>query len=409
MAAPPSNHLSIPSPWQSAFRRWISFHRLLWALTLVSFLIAWNRGLALLYGLFSLLIALLLISYLMPHRQLRNIKVTRRITGDLTAGRPGSITYRLETPRTRYHVELVESLEFSEEEKQHFFLNKISGRTTCTLQFNCRQRGCFQLQDILLSSAYPFGIIKISKHIETELVEILVFPKLFELNRIPMPLLADATTWGEVFIPQKGGRDEYTAVREYSHGDELNRIHWPVSARHQRLVVREYEKTDRPAMLVVLDCGKQFNVGRNHQSTFEYAVSIAASMIRFASREGLQCFLVAHNDRWRELSIQAYSSDLYALYELLARLNAGSRYPYTSLVVQAHQRFPQANLIATFRLDSDPNPPDLSPNVTQIDLEMNARSFRFPDQPGDGHGWRREANRLIYNIAANQNLENLFQ
>lgn len=162
-------------------------------------------------------------------------------------------------------------------------------------------------------------------------------------------------------------------------------------------------------MLVVLDCRKRFNVGEGHRSTFEFAVSIAASMIRFASREGIQCFLVAHNDRWRELAIQAYSADLYSLYELLARLNADSNHPYHSIVGQAHQRFPQANLITTFRLDSEPNQPELSPYVTQVDLEMDQKSFRFPDQAGARNGWRREANRLIYSICANQKLENLFQ
>lgn len=409
MTASSFTSITIPTQWQALLKRWITFHRVLWALTLISFFIAWNRGLALLYGLFSLLVALLLISYLMPNRQLSKIRVSRQLKGDFTAGQPGSITYQMETRRPRYHVELLESLEFAQEKEQYFFFNKISGRTTCRIEFDCLQRGCFRLGDIHLSSAYPFGVFKISKHIQSEPVEILVFPKVVALSRIPMPLVADATTWGDVRIPQKGGRDEYTAVREYSHGDELNRIHWPVSARHQNIVVREYEKTDRPSMLVVLDCRERFNVGDGQRSTFEFAVSIAASMIQFASREGIQCFLVAHSKRWQELAVQAYSADLYALYELLARLNAGGNHPYHSIVGQAHQRFPQANLITTFRLDSDPDQTELSPHATQIDLEMDRKSFRFPDQTGAQNGWRREANRLIYSVCANQKLENLFQ
>ncbi len=389
-------------------RRWFNFHRVLWALTLVCFFIAWNRGLALLYGLFSLLMALLLLSYLMPNRQLRHIQALRQFSGDFTAGRPGSITYHLQAHRARYHVELIETLEFAEQKEQHFFFNKISGRTTCKLQFTCLQRGCFQLRDIQLSSAYPFGIVKFSKSIQTEPAEILVFPKVFEFSRLPTPQVADITTWGDVFIPQKGGRDEFAAMREYSHGDELNRIHWPVSARHQNLVVKEYEKTDRPAMLVVLDCRNKFNVGEANRSTFEFAVSIAASMIRFASREGMQCFLAAQTDRWQELTIQAFSADLYALYELLARLNGNGNHPYHRVVGQAHRRFPQANLVATFRLDSDPTQPRLSSRVTHIELEMDEKSFRLSDQPGTGNRLQRHGNRLIYRVCADQKLENLF-
>ncbi len=362
-----------------------------------------------LYGLFSLLIALLLISYLMPNWQLRNIRVTRRFINDFTVDKPGSITYLFEVRGSRYHVELMEYFEFAEFKEQCFFFGKISGRISCKLQFNCLQRGCFRLRKIQLSSAYPFGIVKFTKSFQTEPMELLVFPKVFELSRIPMPLVADTTTWGEVRIPQKGGRDEFTAVREYVHGDELNRIHWPVSARHQNLVVKEYEKTDRPAMLIVLDCCQNFNVGQGHLSTFESAVSIAASMIQFASRQGFQCFLVARNGRLQKLTIQAYSADLYTLYESLARLNCNDIHPYNRVVEQAQKQFPQANLITTFRLDSDTTQPNLSPHMTQIDMEMDKKSFYFPKQSGAKKGMRQEGNRLIYSVSANQQLENLFQ
>jgi uncharacterized protein (DUF58 family) len=399
----------IPPEWQVVLRRWFNFQRVLWALTLMCFLIAWNRGLALLYGLFSLLLALLMVSYLMPRRQLRHIQVVRQFAGTFTAGRPASITYHLKTHRTRNHVELIEAIEFAEKKNQHFFFEKISGQASCKLQFTCLRRGCFWLRDIQLTSAYPFGIVWFSKFIQTEPAEILVFPKVVEFSGVPMPLVADATAWGDVFIPQKGGRDEFSTVREYSHGDELNRIHWPVSARHQNLVVKAYEKTDRPSMLVVLDCRKKFNVGEANRSTFEFAVSIAASMIRSASRDGMQCFLVAQSDRWQELTVQAFSTDLYALYELLARLNGDSHHPYYPIVEQAHRRFPQANLVATFRLESDPTLPELSPQVTHIDLEMDEKSFRFPDQPGVHNHRHRQGNRLIYRVCADRKLENLFQ
>lgn len=409
MAPTTLSSIAISPEWQARLRRWVNFHRVLWFLNLVCFFIAWNRGLALLYGLFSLLMALLLISYLMPGWQLRHIRVRRRHPGDFTAGAPGSITYYLSTNGTRYHVDLAETLEFAAEDEQHFFFDKLSGRTSCTLQFTCRQRGCFRLGDIRLSSAYPFGIVAFSRRISGDAGEVLVFPRIIEFSSLPVPLVADTTTWGQVFIPQKGGRDEFTAVREYVPGDELNRIHWPVSARHRSLMVKEYEKTDRPAMLIVLDCRKNFNVGKDSRTTFEYAVSIAASMIRCASRQGMQCHLTAQDDVWHEITIPAFSADLYALYEMLARLNADGKHPYHRDVARAHRRFPQAGLIVTFRLDSEATRPDLSPRATQIEIEMDANSFRYADHPVSASAGRQIGNRWIFSVCADANLEKLFQ
>lgn len=375
---------------------------------MISFFIAWNRGLALLYGLFALQVSLLLVSYLMPWWQLRNIGVTRFFSGHFTAGQPGRITYLLASGGARYHVEILELLEFAQQREQHHFFSRVSGRTSCTMQFNCVQRGCYPLQEIQLLSAYPFGIVKFHKTIETEPVEILVFPKVVELSRLPAPVVADATTQGQVPVPRQGGRDEFAAVREYRQGDALSRIHWPVSARYQNLVVKEYEQTDRPAMLVVLDGHQRFNVGRGHRSTFEYAVTIAASMIRSASREGMPCFLVSHTDHLHVLTIEAYRGDFHTLYETLARLNCQGRHPYPSVVELAHRRFPQAHLITTFRLDTDLSRPILSPHVTQIDLEMDVNSFRSAEPSVATTEWRRESNRLIWRIRADQKLENLF-
>ena len=401
--------IAIPPHWQATLKRWLNLHRLLWALTAVSFFIAWNRGLALLYGLFSLLAALLLVSYFMPGRQMRHIRITRRCKGDFTAGQPGSIAYGVKAPGDRYQVELIDSLDFAEIQEQRFFFNKIAGQTACNLQFRCLHRGCFRLGDLRLVSAYPFGVVQFSKQIPMEPLEVLVFPRMVELNRLPEPLTADATSLGDLRRPQKGGRDEYTTVREYSRGDELNRIHWPVSARHQKLMVREYEKTDRPAMLIVLDCNPKFNVGRIPVTTFEFAVSIAASMIRSAGREGIPCFLATRDDRWRELAVQPRSGDLYALYELLARLACDSRHPYPPVVARALRRFPRASLVATFRLDSEPAVPEIGPQATHIDFEMHGQSFCAPQDPVPEPGPLRQGNRWTYRVRAQHKLEDIFQ
>jgi uncharacterized protein (DUF58 family) len=401
--------IAIPPHWEAALKRWFNFHRLLWALTAVSFFIAWNRGLALLYGLFSLLAAVLLISYLMPSRQTRHIRATRQCKVDFTAGEPGSIAYRVTAAGARYQVELMESLEFAEHQEQRFFFNKISGQTACSIQFSCLHRGCFQLGDLRLTSAYPFGIVEFSRQIPVEPTDVLVFPRVVELDRLPEPLTADATTWGDQRRPQKGGRDEFTAVREYSCGDELNRIHWSVSARHQGLMVREYEKTDRPALLIILDCNRKFDIGRAPVTTFEFAVTIAASMIRSASREGIPCHLATRGDRWHELTVQSHSADLYPLYELLAQLNCDSRQAYAPLVAEVRKRFPEAGLIATFRLDSDPPAREIAHRATHVDIELDARSFSSPHEQSAQRRPLRQANRWTYRVCADSKLESLFQ
>ncbi|MCU7928663.1 MAG: DUF58 domain-containing protein [Candidatus Thiodiazotropha sp. (ex Dulcina madagascariensis)] len=398
----------LPPAVIALLQRWVSLHGVLWLLTLACFLVAWNRGLALLYGLFALSLALLLISHVMPWLQLRGVRVERSLPGDLSAGNPGAIAYRLSASGRRYHLQISDRLPFAEQGHPLFFSHSDSHNHQ-RQTFHCERRGRYLLRELTLSSAYPFGIVTRNQRIVTEPLEVLVLPRVFELSRIPLPVVADASSDGDLAVPQQGGHHEFAAVREYSHGDELRSIHWRASARRQQLVVKEYERSDRPTLLVALDCRPGFNQGEGSRSTFEYAVSIAASMIHFASRDGMQAILAADDGEWHEQVIPAYAPDLYILYELLARLDATGSESSARVAEQALVRFPRANLITGFRLSGDPELPALSSYLTHIDLEMDEESFLFPLKSYQGTGRRREGNRLIYRVDALTPLETLFQ
>ncbi|MEW8396997.1 MAG: DUF58 domain-containing protein, partial [Candidatus Thiodiazotropha sp.] len=204
-------------------------------------------------------------------------------------------------------------------------------------------------------------------------------------------------------------QDQFAAVREYVQGDSLRHIHWRASARRQQLVVKEYERSDRPVLLVALDCRAAFNHGEGGRTSFEYAISIAASMIHFASREGMQAILVTENGAWHEQVIPAYTADLYDLYAYLATLESNGSQSSAELIEQAVIRFPQANLITGFRLLDDGVLPTLPPYLTHVDIEMDAESFLFPMRSDRASGSHRQGNRLIYQVNALTSLRELFQ
>ncbi|HYM67516.1 MAG TPA: DUF58 domain-containing protein, partial [Patescibacteria group bacterium] len=65
----------------------------------------------------------------------------------------------------------------------------------------------------------------------------LVLPRFASLKRLRQVRELEAS----LAAPRSGSGTELLGVREYVPGDALRRIHWRSSARHARLVVREYE------------------------------------------------------------------------------------------------------------------------------------------------------------------------
>lgn len=67
-------------------------------------------------------------------------------------------------------------------------------------------------------------------------------------------------------------------IREYRPRDEMRRIHWPSTARTGTLMVRREEHAWEPSALILLDNRAAAHTGTGPASSFEWAVSAAASI-----------------------------------------------------------------------------------------------------------------------------------
>ncbi|WP_448071980.1 DUF58 domain-containing protein [Georgenia yuyongxinii] len=88
-----------------------------------------------------------------------------------------------------------------------------------------------------------------------------------------------------------GGEDD-VATRPFRDGDDLRRVHWPASAHHGRLVVRQ---EDRPVGLrahLFLDARWSAHRGTGPSSSFEWAVTALASVATALAARGCELRLV---------------------------------------------------------------------------------------------------------------------
>jgi uncharacterized protein (DUF58 family) len=82
------------------------------------------------------------------------------------------------------------------------------------------------------------------------------------------------------------------ATREYRHGDDLRRVHWRSTARVGELMVRREEQPWESRATVVLDTRRAGHRGEGPTSSFEWAVSAAASIALHLRRSGYKVRLV---------------------------------------------------------------------------------------------------------------------
>jgi len=212
------------------------------------------------------------------------------------------------------------------------------------------QRGVFSLGPTTLSAGDIFGIFPATLKIPSQ-ETLLVYPMMVDVRNFPNP--PGLLPGGEALrrrthqvTPNAAG------VREYLHGDPLNRIHWLSTARRDRLMVKEFELDPLADVWIFLDAmlSQQFKLPQPAvdprvkdlwrrdvkislpPATEEYSVCIAASLVREYLRRGRSVGLAAAGSYLALIPPDRGSRQLGKILEALAILHADGEVPLRGLV-----------------------------------------------------------------------------
>jgi uncharacterized protein (DUF58 family) len=332
---------------------WLSRHfnaqRFFIFFSLILFLVAWNRGIALLYGMVSLLVAILAVSYLLPHRNIRKLKVQLPTQLRGTTGEMLGIELALSSKTRCEHISVsLEGLFPADERNQAAFTPYLHGQASANLKWMCNQRGDYEIGQLVVSSDFPFGLHTAKRRINCTPGRLLVYPKTFCIHELPMFSSRSHAIHSQKIFNLPHSDEEYAGVREYRQGDNLKHIHWGASARHQALIVREFESYDRPAMLIILNCNEHDEIGQAPHSSLEYSIQIAASLMLFASRRGIAVELFAEGRQGFHLSMSPGETLMECQLGQFAQMKADGSCDYSQLVASASHRFHHIDTVVTF-------------------------------------------------------------
>lgn len=203
---------------------------------------------------------------------------------------------------------------------------------TDPFQVRTDRRGVIPVGPVTSVRGDPMGIYR-REVVWTDQTEIFVHPLTTPLGPPVAGLIRDLAGESSQHISMSDL--SFYALREYVAGDDLRHVHWLSTARHGKLLVRQYLETRRSHFTAIVDS----NAGSYRcEDDYEVAISAAASMMVQALREGYTVsFLsgsVSMTKRKGKLALDACSRarlEFSSMVEVAAR---GTRLaPETSLVL----------------------------------------------------------------------------
>ncbi len=141
------------------------------------------------------------------------------------------------------------------------------------------KRGVLEIGPLEVNLSDPFGLTQLSMK-ASGVSELTVYPHVDDIVAIPQTTGNDPMSGAE--HPNALGRsgEDFYALRQYVVGDDLRRVHWPSTARHDELMVRQDELPWQGRATVLVDIRQATNT----EASLELVISAAASIVNASSR-----------------------------------------------------------------------------------------------------------------------------
>ena len=206
----------------------------------------------------------------------------------------------------------------------------VDARASAELHYGVvpTRRGLYEFGDIFLRWRMQLGLVVRQQRIRVR-DSVKVYPNVASLARYELAAERHRRTEiGMMPLHLRGRGGMFESLRDYVPGDDLADAAWKATARHGRLMMRNYETERNQNVLVVLDCGRLMVPQIDQLSRLDHAINATLLLSYVAMKQGDSIGMVAFSDR-----IESYvppmkgRAALARMNEALYRLEARLREP----------------------------------------------------------------------------------
>jgi uncharacterized protein (DUF58 family) len=182
-------------------------------------------------------------------------------------------------------------------------------------------RGRHRLGDLAVRVTTPLGLLRRTTRLQDD-ASLLVVPSLSDVRRFR--LLALQHRLGQVGIRALRLRGEgraFAGLRDYVPGDDPRLVDWKATARHRRLISREFTVERSQNVVIMVDCGRAMTQQAGRWSRLEHVLSAAVLLTDVAAASGDHVGLLAFDTEPRTW-VQPQRSALRAVRNAVTGLGA---------------------------------------------------------------------------------------
>ena len=193
----------------------------------------------------------------------------------------------------------------------------------------CRYRGRWQVGVKKVEIRDFFGLISIKLDINRFLshkpIVLLVKPRIVRLTKLPMRRKKDEGPM-ETLPRRTDDIAMMSDIRKYMHGDQLKKIHWKLSARQRELMVKNYEESSLPDLLLYLDTNFHNLEKTDRLNLEDTLVESATAVVHYLLENNMPISLISYGKTRLQLR-GSRPEHFQSFYTLLSDIPFDGKFP----------------------------------------------------------------------------------
>lgn len=285
---------------------------------------------------------------------------------------------------------------------KHFYFN-----------LNCRYRGCYTIGIDYIDIEDFTGAFKLRYKIKNHF-SITVFPKVIQLDRffINTSFLSEAQSNIDM------NHEDYTTVsdiRTYSYGDSIRRIHWKLSSKLARLMVKKYQSTTESNAVIILDLSSPDFPPSTNLIIEDKLIEATVAVINYCLSNWMQINFIYYDDSIKNIEART-PADFSGILDFLSKVEFKSKVQLCDILkVHINQNLSKTNLVIfTSKLSYDIYSEVFNSKLAGHELSMvfvspeELTGTKYPDQDQILSSLH-ENNISIYKVNISDNTKNVLE
>ena len=123
--------------------------------------------------------------------------------------------------------------------------------------------------------------------------QVKVYPSFIQMRKYELLAFSNKTNFGIKKVRRLGHTMEFEQIKVYNQGDDFRTINWKSTAKHQKLMVNQYQDENSQNIYSLIDMGRQMALPFNQMTLLDYAINATLSFSNVAMKKKDKAGLLA--------------------------------------------------------------------------------------------------------------------